>query len=59
MHKVANEGLVPTMPPELLDDATRPDWIPKLIVELTQKTLSKNPEQRPTFKEICDTLRQV
>jgi len=59
LHKVANEGLSPMVPNDLLDDATRPVEIPAEIVELIRDSIARNPKQRPTFQAICQVFKQL
>jgi serine/threonine protein kinase len=59
MHKIVNEGMVPELPEEYLNDATRPDWLPKSIVEVCQMCLQRDPTKRPSFKKILDKFRNV
>src|SRR5690349_1495268 len=47
--KVANEGLTPQLPEELLNKETRPNWLPSGLVELVERCVAREPNKRPTF----------
>jgi len=59
MQKIANEGLKPVFPQEMKEDATRPAWLPKGLVALIETCQASDPKERPSFKSICNKLKQL
>jgi len=59
MHKIANEGEKPMIPVDLKEEGERPEWLPKELISIAEQCLSTNPTDRPTFKTICQILKQV
>jgi len=56
--QVANDGLVPELPGDMVADSTRPAWLPGAFVSLVQKCLQRDPKQRPSTNEISAVLKQ-
>jgi len=48
---------VPKLPDDMISNESRPQWLPKVLVDIIQRATSRNPEDRPSFKAICDLLR--
>jgi len=59
MHKVANEGEKPKLSKEFTDPETRPDWLSPQFAALAERCLSTDPQDRPSFKELCDELKTI
>jgi len=52
-------NLPPTLPAKFVDPATRPLWLPQIVVDLVDACLATNPAERPSFKQICHKLKHV
>jgi len=59
MQKIANEGLKPVFDKELKEDQTRPEWLPKGLIPIIESCLATDPQERPSFKSICNKLKQL
>jgi len=51
-------GEKPKLPSEFHKESTCPPWLPFPIVAIVKKCLLELPSYRPSFKQLCDELKQ-